>query len=638
MCIMDTNAITMGIFMRYILSLILATSLSFAAEVNEALYSENNSTNEIQKVRAVISSNTSTDPEIQNKISIQKLFLSKIETLATTPPEQPIELYKLPSKKLLTQKEFLVYFNHLAESLNKRKSYEANKVMLSERLISIKDSLSSLRPEEKYEILQTQLQYAYFKWKSIYNDRRYKRYDTYLQKEKNRFISSFKNTDVEIENLNKQADKENSKLQALYQKKDYLELSLEKEAILAASKKKEHVSEDLNQTKLIGGLKDSDKNWKYNFVRKELDTINLSIAKVLKEKLNTLILHQIKNLQEEDIESFVVVRGIMQNYSDDLPVSDKQMADLDLAMLEWLKYQHVGEFTAILYDFKTWADNIYTKVIVWIEAPLFYLNDKPVRISDVLIMFMTIIFGFILAKFYKRRVIAAQGHISFIQKQSFKIIGNLGYYFIVFITITISLHNIGLDLTSLSLVAGALSVGIGFGLKEMVGNFVSGIILMVERSVRIGDFVEIENNVSGNVTDIRMRSVTIRTSSMIDVIVPNSYLVQQTFINYTLEEPVRRLSIPFTVAYGVSFEKVNEVILDALEKSELKYIRDSKEYEIEVIMTGMDERGVNYTLFVFVKTYGPNARSSYFRLIYKTLQEQNIPIPAPKIDVNMINN
>lgn len=622
--------------MRYILFLFLVATLSFTAEVNEALYSENNATNEIQKVRAIISSNQSTDPEIQNKISIQKLFLSKIETLATTPPEQPIGLYELPNK-LLTQKEFLAYFDHLAESLNERKLYEKNKVLLSERLISIKEHLSSLRPEEKSEIIQTQLQYAYFKWKSIYNDRRFKRSDEYLQREKDRFISSFKNTDVDIESLDKQANKLNTKLQLLYQKKDYLELSLEKEVILLASKKVKDITPDLNNTKLINNLQDEDKNWKYNFIRKELDNINLRIANVLKEKINALVLYQIKNLQEEDIENFVVVRGIMQSFSHDLPANDREMFDLEQAMLEWLKYEHIGQATAIFYDFKTWIDNIYTKTIVLIEAPLFYLNDKPVRISDILVMFLTIIFGFMLAKFYKRRVIAAQHRIGFIQKQSFKIIGNLGYYFIVFITIAISLNNIGLDLTSLSLVAGALSVGIGFGLKEMVGNFVSGIILMAERSVRIGDFVEIENEVSGNVTDIRMRSVTIRTSSNIDIIVPNSYLVQQMFTNYTLEESVRRLSIPFTVAYGVSFEKVNEVILDALDKSELNYIRDSKEYETEVIMTGMDERGVNYTLFVFVQTYGPNARSSFFRLIYKTLQEQNIPIPAPKIDVKMIS-
>ena len=107
------------------------------------------------------------------------------------------------------------------------------------------------------------------------------------------------------------------------------------------------------------------------------------IAKVLKEKLNTLVLHQVKNLQEEDIENFVVVRGIMQSFSHDLPADDKEMFDLEQAMLEWLKYEHIGQATAIFYDFKTWIDNIYTKTIVLIEAPLFYLNDKTFCLCDI---------------------------------------------------------------------------------------------------------------------------------------------------------------------------------------------------------------------------------------------------------------
>ena len=628
---------TMGIYMRIILSFFLVVSFACAAEVNEKLYDENNASSEIRKIQAFISSKMSVDTEEQNTISIQKLFLDKIETYATTPPKAPIPLYKLPSERL-TEQEFLAYFNHLATHLDRMLQYEQSKQVLSSRLVSIKESLSDVRPGLEDEILQGQLQYAYFKWKAIYNDRSFNRYKRYLESEKPRFIKGFERTDIDLKSIEEQDDKQNVQLQALYQKKVLLELRLEKETILAASAKKVDVNLDLNQTKLLEELKDEEKNWRYNFILKELQTVKNSISKAIGKKYDTLIFHQIKNLQNEDLENYIIVRSIMESYSHDLSASDKSRFILEQRMLEWLKYEHIGNLTAIVYDSKAWMQKVYAKVIVWIEAPIFYLNDKPVRISDILVMFMTIIFGFILAKFYKRRVIAAQGHISFIQKQSFKIIGNLGYYFIVIVTFAISLSNIGLDLSSLSLVAGALSVGIGFGLKEVVGNFVSGIILMTERSVKIGDFVEIDNDIVGNVTDIRMRSVTIKTSANIDIVVPNSLLVQQRFSNYTLEESVRRLSIPFTVAYGVSFEEVNAVILEALEQSDLKHIRTSIAHEAEIIMSGMDERGVNYTLFVFVNTYGPNARSSFFRLVYKTLQEKGLPIPAPKLDVKMLTD
>ena len=622
--------------MRYILILFLLISSSFAAKVNEQLFSENNATQEIQRIRLKIANNVSTDPEIQNKISIQKLFLSKIETLATRSPKKDVRSYSLSKKEFVTQKEFLKYFDSVAVNLDKLDKYQKNGGIIRERLSSIKEHLKELSPKEKDLILQAQLEYAYYKWKSIYNERNIKRYKKYFVNEKIHFKQVFKKTKIDIKALEKRSEKQNKILQKLYQRKVYLELQLEKETILLVSKKKdEELSSDINGTKLLTELEDKEKNWKYKFVSEELAKANAKISEQIKKKNNMLLLTQINNLQEQNLENYIIVRGIMENFSHDLKGEDKKIFLIEQKMLEWLKYEHIGDMTAIWYDFNAWTDKAYEKFAKVVDTPLFYKNDKPVVIFDFLKMLLTILIGFMIAKFYKRRVSAAQKRIGFIQKQSFKVIGNIGYYIIVLVTFAISLNNIGLDLSSLSLVAGALSVGIGFGLKEVVGNFVSGIILMVERSVKIGDFVSIGNGIEGNIIDIRMRSVTVKTSANIDVVVPNSSLVQDSFTNYTLEEPVRRLSVPFTVAYGVSYEEVNEAIMGALEKSELKYLRNEAEYENEVIMTGMDERGVNYTLFVFVKTYQTSARSGYFRLIYKTLNDNNFPIPAPRLDVSM---
>ena len=621
--------------MRYLLLLLLISFSLFGAEINKTLFSENNATQEIQRLRMIILDNVTTDPEIQNNISIQKLFLSKIETLATKVPKDEIKPYPLPKTKKISQKEFLKYFDSVALKIHKMHQCDENELILHERLSLIKKRLKDLAPEYKDEILQAQLEYAYFKWKNIYNERRKNRYHDYLEKEKIHFLAVFKKVKVDVKVLEKEGNKQNIALQKLYQKKVYLELRLEKEAILLASKKKDELLDDVNQTKSLTELAENEKNWQYKFVKGELTEINQKISKKIKEKNGVLLLTQINNLQNENLENYIIVRSIMESFSNDLSIEDKKLFVLEQKMLEWLKYQFIGDMTAVMYDFQAWIEHSYSKVLLLINKPLFYQNDKPVVLFDFIKMFFTIFIGFMIAKFYKHRVNAAQKRINFIQKQSFKIIGNIGYYLIVIVTFAVSLHNIGLDLSSLSLVAGALSVGIGFGLKEVVGNFVSGIILMVERSVKIGDFVEIDNDVSGNIIDIRMRSVTIKTSANIDVVVPNSDLVQKSFTNYTLEEPVRRLSIPFKVAYGVSFEEVSEVIMTALTQSELNFVRDVKEYENEVIMTGLEENGVGYILFVFVRTYGPNARSSFFRLIYKALNENNLPIPFPQLDVSM---
>ena len=620
--------------MRYLICILLLINISFAAEVNKNLFAESNASIEIQKINSHIANNLSTDPHEQNDISIQKLFLKKIEALANTKDKPTLEAYSLPAGKELSQKEFIDYFDAIAMNLNLMLKYTDNEKALHKRLYAIKENLKSLAPDQKNEILQGQLEYAYFKWQEIFNSRNIKKYKENLENEKKRFISVFLRTKIDVKELEKLTDKQNIELQNLYQKKVYLELRLEKETILVASKTKENV---IGENTLLNELGDKDKNWKYNFVLDELKSINASISKVLKAKNNTLILRQINNLQKSDLESYIIVREVMDSLTADLSDNDKHIYMIEKKMLEWLKYEHIDDITAVLYDFQAWLDKSYENILKVINTPLFYQNNKPIGISDFLKMFITIFIGFLLAKFYKLRIAAMQKRIHFIQKQSFKIIGNIGYYIIVLVAFAISLSNIGLDLSSLSLVAGALSVGIGFGLKEVVGNFVSGIILMVERSVKIGDFVEIENSIAGNIIDIRMRSVTIKTSSNVDVVVPNSALVQQSFTNYTLDEPVRRLSIPFTVAYGVPFEQVNDIIMQALQESELQYIRNSKEYNSQVIMAGMDERGVNYTLFVYVDTYGPNARSSFFRIVYKALLDNKLPIPSPRLDVSVKN-
>jgi len=624
--------------MRYLLFLVVLTSLAFSAKVNEALYSETNATAEIHKIRKIVSNNLSTDAEEQNQISIQKLFLSKLETLANTSSTNTIEHYAFPKDNKLTQKQFFEYFDHVSNNISKMLKRKDNEIILLERMASLKEQLSDLAPNESNAILQAQLQYAYFKWKDIFNKEKIKDYEAYLENEKKRFVHAFEIADINMEQIDKKLDKLNAQVQVLHQKKVYLELRVEKETIIIAGKKKEDINADLNHTVVLTELSDKDANWRYNFLLDELKQINKKISETIVQRNQRLILKQIYNLQKEDLDKYIQVRHIMKNSLNDLNGIAKKQLELELKMLEWLKYQNIGSFTSFLFDSKAWMNKVYSDFEKFVTSPLFYLRDKPVDLVDVFKMFFTIILGFIFAKFYKNRVKAAQKRISFIQEQSFKIIGNMGYYLIVVIFIAIALHNIGLDLSSLSLVAGALSVGIGFGLKEVVGNFVSGLILMAERSARIGDFVEIDNVIVGNITDIRMRSVTIKTSSNVDIVVPNSDLVQKSFVNYTLEEPIRRLSVPFTVAYGVSYEKVNEVIMKALEESDLNYVPSSKKYETEVIMTGMDERGVNYTLFVFVRTYGPNARSSYFRLIYKALNDNGLPIPSPSLDVHMTNN
>jgi potassium efflux system protein len=212
----------------------------------------------------------------------------------------------------------------------------------------------------------------------------------------------------------------------------------------------------------------------------------------------------------------------------------------------------------------------------------------------------------------------------------------MGYYVIVVASFLIALKIVGLDLSSFAIIAGALSVGIGFGLQNIVSNFVSGIIMMFEKTIKVGDYIEIDSNTRGEIVDISMRSTVIRTNDNINLIIPNQSFVTNDVINWTLGDDEVRFRVPFGVAYGSKIDEVEKVILTALEKSNLPYLK-KKDYEPLVVFEEMGDSSLNFELFVWVKgIYARRprrTRNKFLRLIYKALNDANITIPFPQQDL-----
>src|SRR5438552_12613486 len=135
-----------------------------------------------------------------------------------------------------------------------------------------------------------------------------------------------------------------------------------------------------------------------------------------------------------------------------------------------------------------------------------------------------------------------------------------GYVFIV-LGFYISLQVVGINLTSLAVVAGAIGVGIGFGLQNVINNFVSGLIILAERPIAIGDRIEI-GGVAGQVRQIRVRSTTVVTNDNIAIIVPNSDFISHTVTNWSYGDPRVRLRLAVSVAYGTDLEKLQRLLLE----------------------------------------------------------------------------
>lgn len=286
----------------------------------------------------------------------------------------------------------------------------------------------------------------------------------------------------------------------------------------------------------------------------------------------------------------------------------------------------------------------YTADSIWklLTKPLFEINETPVSTFKLILVLIVFMIGFLVGKFFKyalRKSGDDDETSHTLTSSSRMILSNLGYYIIMLITFLSGLKVLGINLSSLAIVAGALSVGIGFGLQNIVSNFVSGLILMFERSIKIGDYIELGENLRGHVTDIRMRSTTINTNSNIDVIVPNQNFVQNNVVNWTMNDDIRRFEIPFGVKYGTKPEVVIKVVLDALKNSGFTDIYTSRRRFSRVIMTGMGDSSVNFELFVWVKgheiLFPKRTASRFLILIYNALYANNIEIPFPQRDLHL---
>lgn len=211
------------------------------------------------------------------------------------------------------------------------------------------------------------------------------------------------------------------------------------------------------------------------------------------------------------------------------------------------------------------------------------------------------------------------------------LITGLGYVGMTLSTL-IAVSVAGLNLSNLAVVAGALSVGIGFGLQTIVSNFVSGIILLIERPIAEGDWIEVSGH-SGIVKKIAVRSTQIATFDKHDVIVPNQDLIGGAVKNMTLSSRMGRLIIPVGVAYGSDLEKTKEILETAAadEGSLVKYPAPS------VLFRGLGDSSLDFELRCYLRDVDTmlSTQSDLLFRIYVDLSKAGIEIPFPQRDVNL---
>ena len=202
----------------------------------------------------------------------------------------------------------------------------------------------------------------------------------------------------------------------------------------------------------------------------------------------------------------------------------------------------------------------------------------------------------------------------------------------------VALEVAGIPMSKFTLFGGALGVGLGFGLQAIFNNFVSGLILLFDRSIKIGDFVELESGVHGVVRDIKIRATRIITNDNLNILVPNSEFVSGRVVNWTLLEASRRMRIPFGVAYGTDKELAKKAALEAAAEVPFTLAMDGPRGP-QVWLTGFGESRLEFELIVWLNgdaTKRPSAvKAAYNWALHSALHRHKLAIPFPQRDLHL---
>ena len=222
------------------------------------------------------------------------------------------------------------------------------------------------------------------------------------------------------------------------------------------------------------------------------------------------------------------------------------------------------------------------------------------------------------------------------------ILEKLGGYGVIIIGGLFALSSLGVNLSTLAVFAGALGVGIGLGLQGVVKEFVSGLVLLFDSIISVGDYIELPGSggTRGVVLEIGARATRIKSNDNFDILVPNSRLIEERFINWTLQGQTRRIHVPFSVAYGADKAVVRDVVISAA-RGISSTLADDQNRTTQVWLVGFGNSSLNFELVVWPALEAvkrPAAmHAAYTWAIDDALRAAGIAIPFPQRDIRIRN-
>ncbi|MAS39239.1 MAG: mechanosensitive ion channel protein MscS [Flammeovirgaceae bacterium] len=284
-------------------------------------------------------------------------------------------------------------------------------------------------------------------------------------------------------------------------------------------------------------------------------------------------------------------------------------------------------------DFLSRVLNVISEFLFIFNRTLFKIGDSEVSIGTIVIFFASFYLLVVVSKNVRLLLLNKILARSKLKKSFRESIANGVRITMMLIGTIIIIQAVGIDLSALSLLAGALGVGIGFGFQKVTDNLISGLTILVEEPIKVGDRVEV-GEVSGDIVNISLRATTIVTNDNISIIVPNSEFISSQVINWSHNNRIVRFRLPVGVSYEEDPEIIKKLLLEVADENP----NVQKEPKPKVFFEKFGDSSLDFKLGIWTSSHTDKPefiRSEINYAIFQKFRDNNIKIPFPQRDVHI---
>ncbi|NZA25600.1 mechanosensitive ion channel [Luteimonas sp. SJ-92] len=273
-----------------------------------------------------------------------------------------------------------------------------------------------------------------------------------------------------------------------------------------------------------------------------------------------------------------------------------------------------------------------------LEQPLVAFSGLRLTLGGLLFALLALLAAWLLSALLRRTIGRWGERHQGVNAAALYTVSRLVHYVLLLVGFLVALDLAGIPVTKFAIFAGAIGVGLGFGLQAIFSNFISGLILLFDRSLKVGDFVQLDDDLRGTVRAINIRATLITTNDGIDVIVPNSEFVSGRVVNWTHGSINRRIRVRFGVAYGVDKELVKKAALEAAAAVPFTLATEG-DRRPQVWLVGFGDSAVEFILAVWLNEAAARRNAAieaaYLWELDTALKRHGIEIPFPQRDLHL---